>query len=403
MIPARRTAGIAGCLACALCASEPVDAQAGNVPDAAKALVVKVVSSFEAGRAPEFGAGIVFAAAGNTVYIATAGHVVQRDTVAQRIWVWFAGSRDSVEATLARPPRPGLDVAVLSVVIDAAHASRWTPRSWDRRGATRSLRPDDPVSPVGCPQGVCWQAPTPADRVVGIDRLGILFQSPFVDRGSSGGALFNAWWEVVGMVTEDAPPRANAIRIDEVLAQAEAWRLPVTLRRPAVPRGGYRASLGIAVLAPSPSPFESESDRRLLSGRITFSKRPISQASWHVALLRLAPENLGITAGMAGAALHLGVGRLALRPFLEAGFGRIQGRFDVGGYYVAGTGGNRYVPVYDRVEGDGLGIGGGVATEVIVVPRTMLEITAGYWTFTPLENAPRLNKVFVGVGMRWGV
>ena len=69
---------------------------------------MKVVSYFQEGRAPTFGAGILLGGSNNSLYIATAGHVIQRDTAATTIWVVFA-SRDSVLATVSHPPRPGLD------------------------------------------------------------------------------------------------------------------------------------------------------------------------------------------------------------------------------------------------------------------------------------------------------
>src|SRR5207245_1528059 len=310
------------CLVCALCPVQGTAAQGGNVPNEAKALVVRIVSSFGEGTAPEIGAGIILGATTSELSIATARHVVKRDTLARSIWVVFS-SGDSVQPTSAPRINPSLDLAVLRVAGDPARVLRWTPRSWDRLGSVRSLRSDDPVSPVGCPQGVCWQAPAPADRIVGIDRLGILFQSSFVGRGSSGGALFNAWWEVVGMVTEDAPPRANAIRIDEVLAQAKAWGGPVNLRHPAVPRAGYRTSLVISWLVPLGAAHDPYAGNRLPSGRVLMVGQTQSLLSWHVSLLRLAPDNLAVKAGMAAGALNFRRGRFTFAPFLEAGLGRV--------------------------------------------------------------------------------
>ncbi len=113
--------------------------------------------------------------------------------------------------------------------------------------------------------------------------------------------------------------------------------------------------------------------------------------------------NLAITAGVAGMDIQLRAGRFVFRPFAEAGFGHMDGRYDLGGYYVAASGGSQYVPFWRRVTNDGLGIGGGLALDVITLPRTILEITGGYWGFTPPENAPRLKTGFVGAGLRWGL
>jgi trypsin-like peptidase len=393
------------CLVYALCPIQGKAAQGGNVPDEAKALVVRIVSYFEEGAAPEVGAGIIFSATTSELSIATARHVVKRDMVARSIWVAFS-SGDSVQTTSAPRISTSLDLAVLRVAGDPARVLGWTPRSWDRLGSVRSLRSDDPVSAVGCPQGVCWQAPAPPDRIVGIDRLGVLFQSSFVGRGSSGGALFNAWWEVVGMVTEDAPPRANAIRIDEVLAQAKAWGGAVNLRHPTVPRAGYGTSFVISWLVPIAAAHDPYAGNRLPSGRVLLVGQTRSLLTWHVSLLRLAPDNLAVNAGMAGGALSLRRGRFTFVPFVEAGLGRVEGRFDAGGYYVA-TGNpqspSRYVPFWNQRKQDGIGVGGGLQLSAILAPHVILDVVAGHWSFTVPDSLPRLPDLFVGAGLRWGL
>jgi len=90
---------------------------------------------------------------------------------------------------------------------------------------------------------------------------------------------------------------------------------------------------------------------------------------WHLAALRVAPTNLAITAGMAGLDVHLPRGRFALDPFIEAGFGHVEGRHDLGGYYIAGSGGSVYVPLWQRVVGDGIGVGGGATQTRQPIPR----------------------------------
>ncbi len=379
---------------------------AGHVPDEAKRLVVQVIGQFPANEAlevnagTEVGAGIIVGATSKNVFIATARHVLSQQGVAVRdVWVVFPGEpKDSVRATQLRGRRAGLDLAVISVPLASASALKAGLPAFDRRGDVRSLKSGTPVTAVGCPQGVCWEAPSSPDRVLGVDLQGIIFQTSFIAPGSSGGALFNEWWEVVGLVTEEQPPRGEAIAIDRVVDQVRHWGYPVDLKKTAVPRGGYRTSVGAALLAPSPAV-----DDRPPSGRLTLASRPIPQVSWHCGLLRLAPENLAVTAGMAGVGLHLKKGRFALHPFVEAGFGHIEGQFDIGGYYVATAGDTSYVPVYNRVESDGLGVGGGAAVEITVFPRTILEVVTGYWSFTRPENAPQLNELFVGAGLRVGL
>jgi hypothetical protein len=373
------------------CGAQRADAQRGSVPAQAKALVVSVRGYYAGSSTAELGAGIIVGTARESLYVATAKHVVRREGIpADSVWAFFP-SGDSARATVAAYAK-GLDVAVLSV---PARAARAIPTSWDRRGAVRPLRSNDPLKPVGCPQGQCWQVSALADRLMWVDRLGILFQSSLVEVGSSGGALFNAWWEVVGMVTEVQPPRATALSIDDVLGYVATQRFPVDLERPPVPRGGYRTSVGVAIMTGTPG--------RVPSGRVTFVRQARPALSWQVTALRLAPENLAITAGMAGVGVPLRTGRFVVRPFIEAGFGQVEGRYDIGGYYVASPGGPRYVPFWNRVVGDGLGVGGGVTLEAIALPRTIVEVTTGYWSFTTPVNAPLARALFVGAGLRWGL
>lgn len=394
----------------------PVAAQrAQDVPPAARDLVVKVATyRRDTQRRQGIGAGVVFGGNDSLVYIVTAAHTISfrppgrpieepKDTLAARVVLPGPDSTEIPAALVAIAPDTQLDMAVISVR-RAAFGSRWSGAvPLDRLGNVKRVVSGVPVWPLGCPGGACWEAPAEPDHVMAKDGRGILFQSSFVRVGSSGGALFNQWWEVVGIVTEDLTVRANALPIDLIVRQLKSWRLPVMLVEPTVPRGGYRTTVGVSLLSPSPSPFDDDPDRAVPSGRVTFSRKPIPTLSWHVGLLRLAPPNLGVTAVMAGGGAHVKTGRLTVVPFVEAGFGRIEGRFDVGGYYVAGPGGNRYVPVYSRVTGDGLGFGGGFTAGIIVVPPVIVEWTVGYWSFTLPENAPALNRLFFGVGLRRGL
>src|SRR5439155_1830029 len=67
---------------------------------------------------------------------------------------------------------------------------------------------------------------------------------PILDEGSSGGALFNRSWEVIGMLVGEEPPHGRAIRVDRIVAQLDAWKIPLQLRTASYPRGGYRMSIG---------------------------------------------------------------------------------------------------------------------------------------------------------------
>lgn len=369
---------------------------AENVPIEAKSLVVRLASQFgDTGTTPVLGAGILVGAGAHELYIATARHVIRQDSVlAHTIWTCLA-TGDSGRASIV-VVSPELDFAVLRLPADKNLLARATPRSWNR-WSPRSVRSDDDVNPVGCPQGRCWQAPRPADRVMWAGNIEILFQTVFVDEGSSGGALFNRWWEVVGLVTTDDPPRGGAIPIGKVMAPVDSLKLPLGLRQPLYPRGGYRSSIGVSVLFPTKN---ASTDGRAPAGRLTFTRQASPSVSWHVSALRLAPENLAITAGMVGLGVELRAGRFVARPFAEVGFGRAEGRYDLGGYYVANPD-TQYVPFWRRVEKDGGGLGAGLVLEAVTLPHVIVEVTTGYWSFATPASAPNLHAAFLGTGLRW--
>ncbi len=77
--------------------------------------------------------------------------------------------------------RSGVDLAIVSVPVASTRTLGTTvPSSFDRLGDIRGLKSGAPVRPVGCPQGACGEAPPDPDRVMWIDRQGVLFQSSFV-------------------------------------------------------------------------------------------------------------------------------------------------------------------------------------------------------------------------------
>jgi hypothetical protein len=308
----------------------------------------------------------------------------------------------SVRSVVSDSVRANIDVAVVAVSRDELPPGFVLPE-FDRLGNPDDLAFGDGVSPLGCPLGVCWDVPVPADRVVGIDQEGIIFQSNFVNSGSSGGGLFNQWWEVIGMVTEDQPPRANAIRIDYVLELARTWGYAVSLRRAKVPRAGYHTHVGAMLLARTNGDDDPLADEpgRLPSGRIIITRKGQSAFAWHASGLRLAPKNLTVHAALAGAGLDLRAGRFAAQPFVELGIGRVEGRYDAGGYTVAP--GGEYVPFWNQQQRDGIGVGGGLSIQALVIPHVVVEVLGGHWSFSVPDSLSSLPTFMIGGGLRLGL
>ena len=373
-------------------------------PREARELVVKVFSRFSGAEGPEVGSGIIIGLDSQRVTIVTAEHVVRLGDPGAVIHVALHGSKAApVRAIRSDSARADLDIAVLTIP-RAALPSGWRPPPFDRLGRVEKLGFGHDVYPMGCPQGECWGAPAPADRIVAVDRQGISFQSAFVHGGSSGGALFNEWWEIVGVVTEDEQPRANAVPIDQVIPLVRRWGYPVSLRRAKVPRAGYALHVGALVMTGFGGGEDSLGAKdRFPSGRIVATRRGnLYGVTWHLSGLRLAPRNLAVTAAMGGLSLNFHYGRFTVQPFAEVGIGRVEGRFDAGGYFVEG--GTGYVPFWRQEKQDGLGVGGGLSVQVLVAPHVALEVLGGHWNFRiPEDRTASLPTVFVGSGLRWGI
>jgi hypothetical protein len=236
------------------------------------------------------------------------------------------------------------------------------------------------------------------------DSAKILFTSFFVVPGHSGGALLNELWEVVGMITEYGQPFSEAVTIDGVMKSTCRKRCKERgwLKRPFVPRDGYRLSLGVGPL------FSTRGDAiptdRFPSGRVSLQYRLLPVVAIHAGALRLAPRNLSVNGGLVGFGLTIPArARVFINPFLEGGLARVEGRYDAGGYFIEDGGKRQYVPFWNRVQRDGLGFGAGLSVQAILWPRTILEIVVARWEFNRPENAPRLPDFFVGGGLRLGI
>ncbi|HTS89347.1 MAG TPA: serine protease [Gemmatimonadales bacterium] len=366
------------------------------MPDAAANLVVKVITYADPTEVDQIGAGIVIAAS-NRLVIATAAHVVLSAAHGGHVRVVFHfAPTDSVDVQVDKTD-PDLDLALLSLSADRVHAPRF---EFDRLGDPWALRIGDPVIPVGCPDGVCWEPPISPDRLIGVHERGIAFESFFISPGSSGGALFNRYWEVLGLVVEKRDPQGRALSMQQVGERAKAWGYTAQLRAKTIPRAGYQTRVSLSALAPtSGSVYESG---RFPSGRAALLLRGQERIGWHLSIVRLAPSNLAVTAGLAGVDLRLAAGPVALTPFVEAGFGRVEGRFDGGGYYVSGGGGPVYQPLWQKTSTDEIGYGAGASVEVAVFPHVSFEATGGHWGFRVPANLPSLPSVFLGAGVRLG-
>lgn len=179
------------------------------------------------------GAGIIFGAGGDRVYVATANHLVRRGGVeAQQIGVRFRSLPGAAApARLLADLDPGLDLAVLSVAGIKGLGLDLAALRFDRIGKPDTLKRGDGVFAVGQPGGSRWRLSVSPDRVARVTGDVVQFESTFIAAGHSGGALLNQQGQIVGMIRRDQPPDGEAVHLARVLERVGDWGYPVSLGR----------------------------------------------------------------------------------------------------------------------------------------------------------------------------
>ena len=178
------------------------------------------------------GAGILFGAANDRLYVVTANHVVRRGaTPCTDIRVELRSlPGEPLAATLTTSFDARRDVAVLSIPgvrekgVDAAGLP------FDRLGDPTSLARGDGVFALGFPQGRPWGTNVTAIPIASASDSVIVFETSQVVPGNSGGALLDRRREIVGLVLNVQPPEATARNIAQVVELLRGWRFPVALR-----------------------------------------------------------------------------------------------------------------------------------------------------------------------------
>jgi hypothetical protein len=386
---------VAGAIVLVTAAAAPLAAQrVSPMPVEAKNLVVQVLAT--GGDDEEVGAGIVVAAS-NRIIIATAGHVVraaQQGGGTVRVVFQFARN-DTVVAHVDQLDRD-LDLAVLSLPRDARSTIQF---AFDRAGDPGALEIGALVVPVGCPDRVCWDPPVSGDRVISASARRVRFESFFVSPGSSGGALFNRQWEVVGLVTEKNTQDGIAVGMSAVADQLKKWGYTIQLGPTRIPRAGYRTRFSLVGLAPTSGGLTQSG--RWPSGRFAVLLRGQERIGWHLTALRLAPEDVQVTGGMVGTSVSLRSGRFGIAPFAEVGVARVKGRFQAGSYLVQSGPDSVLVPVWQTLTNDVIGVGVGANLQFLIAPHIALTGVLGHWDFRTEAQLRPIPNAFAGAGLTY--
>lgn len=201
-------------------------------------LVAMVHIQDERGVTSAYGAGIVVGQSKERTLIVTANHVVRTPEghVADKVAVEFWERRGELFRATANAfyTNRELDLAVLVINHSAAGPVPMLPVE-----LMHAISPSPPSALVGSPVQLLgftgrrpWNAGPPSDTVTDGSALSFTVRSGSVAPGSSGGAVFDSFRRIVGLVTKIPPGggRAHAVPIGIVLDQLSRWNLDVSLK-----------------------------------------------------------------------------------------------------------------------------------------------------------------------------
>jgi hypothetical protein len=223
-------------LLCILCTFLPLTLAQQETPEVlAQKRVVMIRATLESqGQLNEvFGAGVIAGWENGLVYIFTANHVVrERFEIAENITAeFFDFPGRPVTALLLRDFDSERDLAMVSVdtsllpqnVIDALPPLV--------TGDVNTLRFGERVFAVGYKGSKTW-ATLGLSEFYDLELDMVVFGSSSIDKGASGGGLFNENWELIGMVLSTNGSEAQALRIDRITEQLGQWRYPTFTSSP---------------------------------------------------------------------------------------------------------------------------------------------------------------------------
>jgi hypothetical protein len=181
----------------------------------------------------QWGAGLVVGTRPDRLYIATANHVVRR------------GSSVAADVTISLRSFPGewfpaqvldhadrhLDLAVLAVIGQPAQRLPGNPFRFAILGSPELLKLGDDLHAIGNPLGNAWHTNLTPFKYRRADGDRFSFEAPLVQKGHSGGGVFDPGWHLMGMLIRDEPPDGVAVSIGRLIAQLKEWDYPVELTK----------------------------------------------------------------------------------------------------------------------------------------------------------------------------
>jgi S1-C subfamily serine protease len=178
---------------------------------------------------PVVASGVVVGRTPARVYVLTARHAVWQDTegglvTAEGVKVrFFDLPGESFTAHVLDVQDADLDLAVVALSPGQESLLGKTPV---RFGGTSDLPPRTVVMSMSHPNGELWREAMTPERVVDVNSRFLSFESSVIGAGSSGGGLFNACGELVGVIVTDHAATARAVRIERVRELLRGWGIP---------------------------------------------------------------------------------------------------------------------------------------------------------------------------------
>ncbi|HEY0763013.1 MAG TPA: serine protease [Pyrinomonadaceae bacterium] len=206
--------------------------------DTIKPLIVMLTAEWQDADQKQIGAGIIVGRKDKRIYIATANHVVRKDSSdasnvnAKKVLVqfkWLPG--EQVEGKLLENVNSELDLALL-VVSDLEVPNAIV--KFDQLGDPTLLKRNDNVYLCGNPRNQNWKIyinPDKMSQPAGAAAF-LQFESPYLKPGHSGGALLDERFRIVGMARTQDAPDGEAVNIRNVLDAVRRWGFPVDLTEP---------------------------------------------------------------------------------------------------------------------------------------------------------------------------
>jgi hypothetical protein len=209
-----------------------VDPSESSAEARAKGSVV-LISADHSGGASDSGAGIIVGTSGGSIYLVTADHVVRRGgKPAATVRVTFRWMTGSCAANLLPKHDLDADLAVLTVAASACPGNQRRSFPLPALREPRSLRPDEPVVLLGNPDGHPWQAYGKGETFSALVGDRVEFESSHLKHGHSGGALYDADLQLIGMVFVDTGTSGYAQTLGYIATRLRGWGYPFDLRPP---------------------------------------------------------------------------------------------------------------------------------------------------------------------------